>query len=80
MFAIRKLEGYLQSGASPAATRELNRLLDALRQEKEFPLSGLYEIEYDAFELAMEALRDWRIDRYYAGPPAAAGADLPPPS
>jgi len=83
MFAIQKLEDYLRSSASPAATRELNRLLDALRQEKEFPLSSLYEIDYEAFELAMEALRDWRVDRYYAGPAAGAAeadSDLPQPS
>jgi hypothetical protein len=83
MFAITKLHEYLRSGASPEATRELTRLLDALSQEKEFPLSNLYEIDYEAFELAMEALRDWRIDRYYAGPAALVadvGTDLPQPS
>lgn len=83
MFAIQRLQDYLQSSASPAAARELNRLLDALRQEKEFPLSSLYEIDYEAFELAMEALRDWRIDRYYAGPSAVvadADSNLPQPS
>ena len=83
MFAIQKLQDYLQSSASPAAARELNRLLDALKQEKEFPLSSLYEIDYEAFELAMEALRDWRVDRYYAGPAAAvtdAVSELPEPS
>jgi len=79
MFAIRKLEDYLRSSASPSTARELNRLLDALRQEREFPLSSLYEIDYEAFELAVEALRDWRVDRYYAGPAAVAsdaGSDL----
>lgn len=83
MFAIRKLEDYLQSSASPAAVRELNRLLDALRKEEEYPLSSLYEIDYEAFELAMEALRDWRVDRYYEGPAsvtADAGSEPPQPS
>jgi len=83
MFAIQKLQDYLQSSASPAAASELNRLLDALRKETEFPLSRLYEIDYDAFELAIEALRDWRVDRYYAGPAAVvadAGSETPRPS
>lgn len=83
MFAIQKLHDYLQSSASPAAARELNRLLDALRQEKEFPLSSLYQIDYEAFELAMEALRDWRVDRYYVGPAAViadTGSEPPRPS
>jgi hypothetical protein len=66
MFAIRKLEEYMRSSATPAASRELSRLLEALKEEREFPLSSLYEIDYEAFELAVEVLRDWRIDRYYA--------------
>lgn len=83
MFAIQKLQDYLQSSASPATARELSRLLDALRKEAEFPLSSLYEIDYEAFELAMDALRDWRVDRYYAGAAAVvadAGSALPQPS
>ncbi len=66
MFAISKLEEYKRSSATPATSRELDRLLEALKEEKEFPLSSLYQIDYEAFELAIEALRDWRIDRYYA--------------
>jgi len=66
MFAIQKLEQYLITSASPAAARELTRLMEALDQEKEFQLSKLYEIDLEAFELAVEVLRDWRIDRYYA--------------
>lgn len=69
MFAIHRLEDYLNTRATPTASRELSRLLEALRTEKEYPLSGLYELDYEAFELAVEALRDWRIDRYYAGDP-----------
>jgi hypothetical protein len=66
MFAIQRLEKYMQSRATPAVSRELARLIEALREEKEFPLSSLYRIDYDAFELAVEVLRDWRVDRYYA--------------
>ena len=66
MFAIHKLEQYLNTTASPAAARELTRLVKALDHEEEFHLSNLYEIDLEAFELAVEVLRDWRIDRYYA--------------
>ncbi len=66
MFAIHKLEQYLNSSASPAAARELTRLVEALDQEKEFHFSNLYTIDLEAFELAVDVLRDWRIDRYYA--------------
>jgi len=76
MFAMQKLKDYVRSSATPVAARELSRLLDALKEEKEYPLSSLYEIDYEAFEVAVEALRDWRIDRYYAGP-AAPSAGTP---
>lgn len=68
MFALQKLDEYLHTRASPAAARELKRLMEALRREGEFPLAGLYEIDFEAFELAVEVLRDWRIDRYCADP------------
>ncbi len=66
MFAIQKLEEYLQTRASPAAARELKRLVEALKREGEYPLASLYEIDFEAFELALNVLHDWRIDRYYA--------------
>jgi hypothetical protein len=66
MFAIRKLEEYLHAGASPAVARELTRLIEALKREGDFPLASLYQIDFEAFELAVDVLRDWRIDRYYA--------------
>lgn len=66
MFAIQRLEKFMQTRATPAAARELSRLIEALKEEKEFPLSSLYRIDYDAFELAVDVLRDWRVDRYYA--------------
>jgi hypothetical protein len=83
MFAFQKLQDYLRANASTATALELNRLLEALRQEKDFPLSSLYAIDYEAFDLAMEALRDWRVDRYYAGPAAVvadAASEPTPPS
>jgi hypothetical protein len=66
MLAIQRLEKYMQTRATPASARELGRLIEALKEEKEFPLSSLYRIDYDAFELAVDVLRDWRVDRYYA--------------
>jgi negative regulator of replication initiation len=29
-------------------------------------LSDLYDLDWESFQLAIELLRDWRIDRYYA--------------
>lgn len=66
MYALQKLEQYLQDRASPVAAQELKRLLDALKSDGEFPLASLYQMDFEAFELALDVLHDWRIDRYYA--------------
>jgi phosphopentomutase len=74
VFAFQRLEQYIRSEATPLASRELSRFVQALKHETEFPLSSLYEIDFVAFELAVDALRDWRIDRYYARPTMVAKA------
>ena len=37
-----------------------------LGEEREIPLRDLYELDHEAFELAIELIKDWRLDRYYA--------------
>ena len=32
-----------------------------------FELVTLYDLDYDGFQLALDILREWRLDRYYAG-------------
>lgn len=39
-------------------------LIDALGNEKPFALSELYLLNYDDFELALDILKNWRLDRY----------------
>ena len=36
------------------------------RRRSRCELSGLYALDWESFELAIELMRDWRIDRYYA--------------
>lgn len=67
MYAMQRLQDYMKQRATPAAARQLASFIEALRQEREFPLTGLYEVDYEAFELAVEVMREWRVDRYYAG-------------
>ena len=38
-----------------------------LESHEPFPLDKLYELDLERFNLAMEILREWRLDRYYAG-------------
>jgi hypothetical protein len=67
MYAMQRLQEYMTRNATPATARQLSSFIEALKQEREFPLTGLYEVDYEAFELAVEVMREWRVDRYYAG-------------
>jgi hypothetical protein len=66
MNAIKKVRRYMQSHPKADASRVLAHLAACLADERAFPLSELYSLDMEAFELAIELMRDWRLDRYYA--------------
>ena len=43
------------------------RLISSLVDEVDFSLKDLYELSNSDFELAMDILQEWRLDRYYIG-------------
>jgi hypothetical protein len=75
--AIDDIRRYLSAHAGTHSADLLVRLVHSLSKEETLALRELYALDWDAFELAIELLRDWRIDRYYAdrielpGSPAA---------
>lgn len=66
MNAIKQIRRYLEADPEGHSAQTLARLVTALVEQKEFPLAELYELDMRAFELAIELLKDWRLDRYYA--------------
>lgn len=42
-------------------------LVTALESESHFNLNRLYELDLDQFEMALNVMKDWRVDRYYMG-------------
>lgn len=66
MNAIKQIRKYLENNPHTEAAQILGRLAAALAEEAEFPLADLYKLDYDTFNLAIELLKDWRLDRYYA--------------
>lgn len=68
MNAIKEARRYIERRPpeDPAA-RTLAALVLALETDRGFDLSSLYDLDYKSFDLAIEVLRDWRLDRYYAG-------------
>jgi len=66
MNAIKAIRKHLEKNPEAPSSKALARLVAALAEEKSFSLAELYEMDYDTFEMALELLRDWRLDRYYA--------------
>lgn len=66
MNAIKQVRKYLQTNPGSPSALTLTRLAAALGEESEFALGELYKLEAEAFDLAIELMKDWRLDRYYA--------------
>ena len=45
----------------------LARLVLSLASEEPFKLADLYTLNEEHFELAIDMLNEWRLDRYYMG-------------
>ncbi len=66
MLAIKKARKLIEAKPSDEASLALADLVLALETEQSYPLHRLYDLDYKRFELAMEILAEWRLDRYYA--------------
>jgi hypothetical protein len=66
MDAVIRIETYLSRHPTDEASAVLSQLTLALDRNQEFDLARLYGLNYEAFELAMALLREWRIDQYFA--------------
>lgn len=66
MNAIKQVRKYLEQHPTRQSSYFLADLVEALGEERPIPLKELYELDHEAFELAIELIKDWRLDRYYA--------------
>ena len=66
MKAIRKVRRLLEAEPHSPAARTLSALVVAIETNERFDLSSLYALDYDTFELAMDLLKEWRLDRHYS--------------
>lgn len=67
MNAIKKTRHLIAAKPHSDAAASLARLVRALESDESFQLAELYTLDYDDFNLALEVLREWRLDRYYMG-------------
>ena len=66
MNAIKQIRKYLEKNPTSESSRALAELAAALAEERDYSLAELYRLNYEEFNLAIDLLKDWRLDRYYA--------------
>lgn len=71
MNAIDKAQQLLSRQPRHPDAVAIATLIQALQEEGPFDLGTLYGLDLDTFELAMQIMEDWRLQRYYLGHAAA---------
>jgi hypothetical protein len=66
MLAIKKARKFIQSNPSDPSAQVISSLVLALESEGEISVTQIYKLDYQHFQLALEILSEWRLDRYYA--------------
>ena len=64
MQAIKKARKIIEKDISKPFAQLLSKLIVALESEENFQLRQLYELNPSEFDLVIEILKEWRIDRH----------------
>ncbi len=67
MRAIKEARKFIEQEPTNPSAQMLSRLVLALESEADFPISDIYKLDFNRFNLALEILHEWRLDRFYAG-------------
>ena len=67
MRAIKKARRLILNQPQTLAAQTLSRLILSLENETEFSISDLYQLDLKEFDLAINLLEEWRLDRFYEG-------------
>ncbi len=66
MLAIKKARKLMETSPGDPAAQIIAGLVLALESETIISVGQLYKLDDKRFELAMEILSEWRLDRHYA--------------
>ena len=67
MRAIKKARRLILNQPQSLAAKALSSLILSLENETEFSISDLYQLDLKEFDLAINLLEEWRLDRFYEG-------------
>jgi hypothetical protein len=66
MLAIKKARKLIENNPDDTAAKIIAALVLALESETTIPVAPLYSLDDKRFELVLEILNEWRLDRHYA--------------
>ncbi len=67
MRAIKQAKKLIEKNPNSAVGQTFSKLILSLESDIAFSVKDLYSLDTAEFELAIEVLKDWRIDRFYIG-------------
>ncbi len=67
MRALKEARHLIEKSPLDESAQILARLVLSLETEVNFAISDIYKLNRDNFDLALSILKEWRLDRYYAG-------------
>jgi len=67
MRSIKVARKFIEQNPDIPSAQLLAKLVLALENETNFPISDIYDLDLERFNLALKVLHEWRLDRYYAG-------------
>ena len=66
MSALKQARKLIEKSPTSKEAQTLSKLVVSLETDQTMALKEIYDLSYDSFQLAIDIMRDWRIDRYYA--------------
>lgn len=76
MKAIKRARKIIEQDPNSDYAQTLAAFIVALETEADLSLKKLYSASMTEFELMLELMRDWRLDRYYEGKAKALSTAL----
>jgi hypothetical protein len=67
MRAIKKARRLILNQPQSLVAKTLSSLILSLENETDFAISDLYQLDLKEFDLAINLLEEWRLDRFYEG-------------
>ncbi|APW39240.1 hypothetical protein RD110_20155 [Rhodoferax koreense] len=67
MNAIKQAKNHIAKNPFTESAKTFADLVLSLESQEPFRLERLYELDLGDFDLALAMLKEWRLERYYAG-------------